>query len=104
MPNKKLERWQHNHLFAVGDIEGEKKTNIVVILTILTMTVEIGTDYIYGSMALLADGWHMGTHALALGISVIAYLLTRRYAEDRRFSFGTGKIGALGGFGSAFIL
>ena len=68
------------------------------------MIVEIFAGYIYGSMALLADGWHMGTHAAALGISVFAYVYARRHADDERFSFGTGKVGALGGFGSAIIL
>ena len=99
-----LDKWTHCHRFESDDRRGENRTKIIVLLTLMTMIIEIAAGYIYGSMALLADGWHMGTHAAALGISVLAYVFARKYSDDKRFSFGTGKVGALGGFGSAVIL
>lgn len=104
MHTHNIEEYKHNHHFKIDDGHGEQRTKLVVLLTLITMIVEISAGYIYGSMALLADGWHMGTHAAALGISVFAYVYARRHADDERFSFGTGKVGALGGFGSAVIL
>ncbi len=101
---QKLDKWEHGHRFDITDTSGEKRTRLVVVITLITMVVEIAAGYIYGSMALLADGWHMGTHAAALGISVFAYMFARKYAEDKRFTFGTGKVGVLGGFTSAIIL
>ena len=77
---------------------------MVIILTFVTMTVEISTGILTGSMALLADGWHMGTHAMALGITWFAYIMTRRYAGASTFSFGTGKFGILAGYTSALFL
>ena len=68
------------------------------------MVVEIGAGYLFGSMALLADGWHMGTHAAALSITVFAYTYARRHADNPRYTFSTGKVGVLGGFASAVIL
>jgi cation diffusion facilitator family transporter len=68
------------------------------------MVIEISAGYLYGSMALLADGWHMGTHAVALGITVIAYYYARRHSANPDYSFGTGKVGVLGGFASAVVL
>jgi cation diffusion facilitator family transporter len=68
------------------------------------MAAEISAGMLFGSMALLADGWHMGTHAAALGITAVAYYLARKYSRDRRFTFGTGKIGVLGGYSSAIVL
>jgi cation diffusion facilitator family transporter len=68
------------------------------------MVVEITAGFMYGSMALLADGWHMGTHAIALGITAFAYSYARRHANSPRYSFGTGKVGVLGGFASAVVL
>jgi len=68
------------------------------------MVVEISAGYLYGSMALLADGWHMGTHAVALGITAWAYFYARRHAKNPNYSFGTGKVGVLGGFSSAVVL
>ncbi|MCP3940120.1 MAG: CDF family Co(II)/Ni(II) efflux transporter DmeF [Desulfobacteraceae bacterium] len=94
----------HHHRFEAVNSHNENKIRIVVLLTLVTMVVEIAAGYLYGSMALLADGWHMGTHAAALGISIVAYMFARKYADDRRFTFGTGKVGVLGGFSSAIIL
>ena len=68
------------------------------------MIVEISAGYIFGSMALLADGWHMGTHAAALGITAFAYWYARKQSDNPNYSFGTGKVGVLGGFGSAVVL
>ena len=68
------------------------------------MIIEIGAGYLFGSMALLADGWHMGTHAAALSITVFAYIYARRHADNPQYSFSTGKVGVLGGFASAVVL
>ena len=76
----------------------------VIILTFITMAVEIATGILTGSMALLADGWHMGTHVFALGITWFAYVMARRYANTSTFSFGTGKFGVLAGYTSALFL
>lgn len=94
----------HSHIFDEGNPAAERKTRLAVILTIVMMVAEIIGGYYYGSMALLADGWHMSTHALALGLSVGAYVLARRYAQDGRFAFGTWKIEILAGYTSALFL
>lgn len=95
----------HDHLFLGADHEeNARRTVLVVILTVLMMVGEIAAGYITGSMALLADGFHMATHAGALGIAAAAYAYAKRHASSRRFSFGTGKVGDLGGFASALIL
>lgn len=99
-----LDRWRHEHDFAVHNTRNERNTGWVVFLTVSMMTAEIGAGAVFGSMALMADGWHMGTHAAALGITLIAYIFARRLAKDRRFAFGTGKMGVLGGFSSAIVL
>ena len=97
-----LHRWEHPHTFGTDRPRpGERRTRWVVALTVTMMAVEIAAGTIFGSMALLADGWHMGTHATALAVAAFAYRYARRHASDRRYSFGTGKVGALGGFGSA---
>ena len=83
---------------------GEIRTLFVVGLTATMMVVEIITGLLYGSMALLADGLHMASHALALGIAVLAYVISRRSATDRSFTFGVGKINSLAGFASAVLL
>ncbi len=102
MHTKELERHRPSHDFAHGAAaEGERKTWIVIGLTIVTMVVEIGAGFWFGSMALLADGWHMGTHAAAFGIAAFAYAYARKHADNPRFTFGTGKVSALGGFASA---
>lgn len=94
----------HSHIFHTGNPLAEKKVTIAVFLTIIMMMAEISGGYIFNSMALLADGWHMSSHALALGMSVLAYVFARRYASDARFTFGTWKIEILGGYTSAVIL
>jgi cation diffusion facilitator family transporter len=99
-----LTPWQHSHRFDVGNPSGEARTRWVLALTIVTMVAEIGAGWWTGSMALLADGWHMGTHALALGVAALAYALARRHADDMRYSFGTWKIEVLGSFASALVL
>lgn len=83
---------------------GERNTLCVIILTLVMMAGEIVAGMAFGSMALLADGWHMGTHAAALGITAFAYGYARRHAENPRFAFGTGKVGSLGGYTSAVVL
>ena len=104
MHNEQIELWQHHHLFNVDKKAIEKRTLIVVIITFITMIAEILFGWISNSMALLADGWHMGTHTFALGISLIAYIMARKYAKDETFTFGTWKIEILGGYTSAIVL
>ena len=95
----------HVHHFGQAEPRaGEARTRIVVLLTAVTMVVEIVAGLVYGSMALLADGLHMASHASALGLALIAYIYARRHAHDKRFSFGTGKVNALAGFASAVVL
>jgi cation diffusion facilitator family transporter len=95
----------HQHVFLGADHQAnEKRTWLVVALTGITMVVEVVAGIVFGSMALLADGFHMATHAGALAISAFAYRYARRHAEDRRFSFGTGKLGELAGYSSALLL
>lgn len=98
------EKWQHSHVFDEGNPLAEKNTARAVILTTAMMVVEITAGYLFNSMALLADGWHMSSHALALGLSVLAYIFARRFAHDARFAFGTWKIEVLGGYTSAILL
>jgi cation diffusion facilitator family transporter len=104
MHNEKIELWQHHHTFNVDKKAIEKRTLIVVIITFVTMIAEITFGWITNSMALLADGWHMGTHAFALGVSLFAYIMARKYAKDHRFTFGTWKIEILGAYTSAIVL
>ncbi|HEV7913246.1 MAG TPA: CDF family Co(II)/Ni(II) efflux transporter DmeF [Albitalea sp.] len=99
-----LSPWQHDHRFDAGNRRGEARTRWVLAITLVTMAVEIAAGWWTGSMALLADGWHMGTHALALGVAAAAYAFARRHAADTRFSFGTWKIEVLGSFASALVL
>ncbi|GBC61051.1 cation transporter [Desulfonema ishimotonii] len=99
-----LEQWQHDHQFHQISKENERNTWKVIWLTVFMMIIEIGAGTIFGSMALLADGWHMGTHAMALGITAFTYIYARRHADDPRYTFGTGKLGVLGGFTSAVVL
>lgn len=95
----------HDHIFlGASHEENAKRTLWVVMLTVVMMVGEIVAGYITGSMALLADGFHMATHAGALGIAAAAYAYAKRHATNSRFSFGTGKVGDLGGFASALIL
>ncbi|HOC60429.1 MAG: CDF family Co(II)/Ni(II) efflux transporter DmeF [Syntrophaceae bacterium] len=104
MHNEQIELWQHQHIFNVNKKAIEKRTLIVVIITLITMVAEILFGWISNSMALLADGWHMGTHAFALGISLISYIAARKYAKDETFTFGTWKIEILGAYTSAIVL
>jgi len=99
-----LHKWHHTHQFNIDEGRGERNTWRVILLTLFTMIIEIAAGVAFGSMALLADGWHMGTHVAALGITVFAYGYARRHADDPRYSFGTGKVGVLGGFASAIAL
>lgn len=99
-----LSGWQHSHAFDPGNPAGERRTWIVVAITALTMVAEIVAGIFTGSMALLADGWHMATHVVALSIAGIAYVLARRWSGDERFAFGTWKIEVLGAFSSALLL
>jgi cation diffusion facilitator family transporter len=99
-----LSAWRHEHAFDSGNRAGEVRTWIVVAITAATMVAEIAGGWITGSMALLADGWHMGTHVAALAMAGIAYALARRWASDERFAFGTWKIEVLGAFSSALVL
>jgi len=105
MNKPELNPWQHDHVFGQDrERAGEKRTLVVVMLTAVMMVVEISAGLIYGSMALLADGLHMASHATALGVAFFAYVVSRRLASDRRLSFGTGKINSLAGFASAVML
>jgi cation diffusion facilitator family transporter len=99
-----ISAYQHPHTVHYTGSAAEKRTMRVVLLTVTMMVVEIVAGWVFNSMALFADGWHMGTHAAALGISWLAFVLARRYAADRRFAFGTWKIEVLGGFVSAILL
>lgn len=99
-----LDKWKHNHDFTVTNEKGERRTQYVLILTALTMVVEIIAGSVYGSMALLADGWHMGTHVAAFMITLFAYRYARKHANDPAYAFGTGKVSVLGGFASAIAL
>jgi len=105
MHGHRLEEWQHNHVFGQDRKKsGEIRSLIVVALTVVMMVWEILAGVLYGSMALLADGLHMGSHAVALGIAAFAYAYARRNAGNTQFSFGTGKVNALGGFTGAVLL
>ena len=95
---------KHSHRFDEGNPLAEKNTLRVAILTAVMMVIEIAGGWYYNSMALLADGWHMSSHTVALGLSVFAYAFARKYAHDPRFSFGTWKIEVLGGYTSAIFL
>ena len=95
----------HRHDFLSDDQKrNERRTWFVIWLTIVTMAVEIVSGMVFGSMALLADGWHMASHASALGITVLGYRLARKHRDNHKFTFGTGKIGDLAGFSSALLL
>ena len=99
-----LQKWKHRHRYNIEDGHGERNTRRVIVLTLSMMIIEITAGYLFGSMALLADGWHMGTHAVALGITAFAYYYARRHSDNPNYSFGTGKVAVLGGFTSAVVL
>jgi len=104
MATQSSDRWHHSHQFHTSNLGAERKTRLAVWLTAVMMVAEIAGGWFFNSMALLADGWHMSSHALALGLSLLAYAAARRYAADRRFAFGTWKIEILGGYSSALLL
>ena len=105
MHSHTLDDWRHEHVFlGAAHDRNERRTWFVVGLTTTMMVAEIAGGTLFGSMALLADGWHMSTHAGALAIAAFAYRFARRHARDPRFAFGTGKLGDLAGFASAVLL
>ena len=99
-----LSAWTHQHVFDEGNRAGEKGARLVMWITAAMMVVEIVAGWRFNSMALLADGIHMSSHALAIGLSAFAYAAARRYAKDTSFAFGTWKIEILAGFASAIFL
>ena len=105
MDERIREQWQHSHDFVPSSHRrGERQTRIVIALTATMMVLEIAAGSVFNSMALLADGWHMASHASALGITAFAYRYARRRAGDARFCFGTWKVSVLGGYSSAVVL
>jgi len=105
MHSHSIDQWTHDHVFlGTQHAQHERRTWFVVALTSAMMVGEITVGWLSGSMALLADGWHMSTHAAALGIAALAYLFARRQASNSHFTFGTGKFGDLAAFSSAIIL
>src|SRR5690606_20725261 len=90
--------WEPSHDYRPFEHGSERQAWLVAALTGVTMLAEITGGYFFNSMALLADGWHMASHMVAIGLAALAYLLARRYAQDRRFAFGTWKIEILAGF------
>ena len=105
MHTETISQYQHTHVFGQDQIRsGERRTLFVIIMTGIMMVGEIVAGIIFGSMALTADGIHMGSHMVGLGITFFAYIYARKHALDQRFSFGTGKVNALAGYSSALIL
>ncbi|MGX5203011.1 cation diffusion facilitator family transporter [Aliikangiella sp. IMCC44632] len=104
MQNDSRIQWSHSHDFGVDNEHRENKVKRVFWLTTVIMFLEIAAGTWSGSMALLADGWHMGTHSAAFLITIFAYAYAKKHANDRAFSFGTGKVNYLGGFASAVAL
>jgi cation diffusion facilitator family transporter len=104
MARHDLSEFRHAHAFDEGNVAGERRLWVVVAITAVTMVAEIVGGWITGSMALTADGWHMGTHVAALGLAAVSYRLAREWSSDSRFAFGTWKIEVLGAFSSALLL
>jgi len=104
MPAHDHAEWRHGHVFDAGNPAAERSTRLVMWLTAVTMVAEIAAGLAFNSMALLADGLHMGSHAVAIGLSAFAYALARRHANDPRYAFGTWKVEVLGGFAGAVLL
>lgn len=104
MHTQDLSPWTHQHVFDEGNPLAERSTRLVMWITAAMMVIEIAAGWWFNSMALLADGWHMSSHALAIGLSAFAYAAARRYSGDIRFAFGTWKIEVLAGFASAIFL
>lgn len=99
-----LSPWQHRHDFGADRSAAERRTRWVVAITLAMMVGEIAAGWAWQSMALLADGWHMGTHAAAIGVAVLSYALVRRWSGDARFSLGPWKVEVLGAYTSAVLL
>ncbi len=99
-----LSPWQHRHDYGADRSRAERRTRWVIAITLAMMVVEIGAGWWWQSMALLADGWHMGTHAAAIGVAAVSYWLTRRWTGDARFSLGPWKVEVLGAYTSAVLL
>jgi cation diffusion facilitator family transporter len=99
-----LSPWQHRHDFSADRTRAERRTHWVIAITLLMMVAEIAAGWAWNSMALLADGWHMGTHAAAIGVAALSYALARRWASDARFSLGPWKVEVLGAYTSAVLL
>lgn len=105
MHSHSISSWRHEHVFLSADhARNERRTWIVIGLTVMMMVGEIVAGTMFGSMALLADGFHMATHTGALTITAVAYFYARRHAHDDHFTFGTGKLGELAGYSSATVL
>lgn len=104
MKNESSIQWEHSHDFGVDSKLHENKVKSVFWLTTVIMVLEITAGTWSGSMALLADGWHMGTHSAAFLIAIFAYSYAKKHANNKDFSFGTGKVNSLGGFASAIAL
>ena len=105
MHSNNIQNWHHDHTFGQDQRRpGESRTFIVIAITAVMMIVELFAGVKYGSMALLADGLHMASHTVALGITAFAYVYARRNARSSKYSFGTGKVNALGGFTGAVLL
>jgi cation diffusion facilitator family transporter len=104
MHSENSANWRHDHIFDTGNDAAERGTRVVMWITAVMMAVEITAGWWFNSMALLADGWHMSSHAVAIGLAAMAYATARRYSKDPRFAFGTWKIEVLGGFASAIFL
>ena len=98
------EKFTHQHNFTSVNEQNVKRTWYVLVITVITMIIEVIAGTVYGSMALLADGWHMGTHAAAFCITLFTYSYARKHASSNKFSFGVGKVGVLGGYTSAIAL
>jgi cation diffusion facilitator family transporter len=96
--------FRHTHNFVPDFSGAERRTRIVIGITAVMMVIEITVGLVSHSMALLADGWHMSTHVIAFLITAMAYYLSRKHSSNAQFTFGTGKIGVLGGFSSAVVL
>lgn len=103
-PDHDVSRWAHQHQYGTGNAAAERGTRVVMWITIATMLVEIVAGWWFNSMAVLADGWHMSSHALAIGLSAFAYGAARKYASDPSFAFGTWKIEVLASYTSAIFL
>ncbi|GLP96361.1 CDF family Co(II)/Ni(II) efflux transporter DmeF [Paraferrimonas sedimenticola] len=104
MQESSLESWRHEHNFGLQQKKNERRTLYAVLITAAMMIIEIVAGYMTGSMALLADGWHMATHVAAFGLTLFAYRYARKAANNPMYTFGAGKVNILAGFTSAVAL